>query len=83
MNKKSIENEAKRISNELLKKNNYNESFDNLISNLIDKKYNEYYIKIIHIIIKILSNSIEIEDINNFKYTYKNYNLNYIIFLTF
>lgn len=70
MNKKSIENEAKRISNELLKKNNYNESFDNLISNLIDKKYNEYYIKIIHIIIKILSNSIEIEDINNFKYTY-------------
>ena len=58
MNKKSIENEAKRISNELLKKNNYNESFDNLISNLIDKKYNEYYIKIIHIIIKILSNSI-------------------------
>ena len=27
MNKKSIENEAKRISNELLKKNNYNESF--------------------------------------------------------
>ena len=70
MNKKSIENEAKIISNELLKKNNYNESFDNLISNLIDKKYNEYYIKIIHIIIKILSNSIEIEDINNFKYTY-------------
>lgn len=70
MNKKSIENEAKRISNELLKKNNYNESFDNLISNLIDKKYSEYYIKIIHIIIKILSNSIEIEDINNFKYTY-------------
>ena len=70
MDKKIIENEAKRISNELLKKNNYNESFDNLISNLIDKKYNEYYIKIIHIIIKILSNSIEIEDINNFKYTY-------------
>ena len=39
MNKKSIENEAKRISNELLKKNKYNESFDNLISSLINKKY--------------------------------------------
>ena len=39
MNKKSIENEAKRISNELLKKNNYNESFDDLINSLINKKY--------------------------------------------
>ena len=39
MNKKSIENEAKRISNELLKKNNYNESFDDLINSLIKKKY--------------------------------------------
>lgn len=37
MNKKSIENEAKRISNELLKKNNYNESFDDLINSLIKK----------------------------------------------
>ena len=39
MNKKSIENEAKRISNEIHKKNNYNESFDDLINSLIKKKY--------------------------------------------
>ena len=64
MNKKSIENEAKRISNELLKKNNYNESFDDLINSLINKKYISYNVT------KNMSSYIEIVSINPFVYNY-------------
>ena len=60
MNKKSIENEAKRISNELLKKNKYNESFDNLISSLINKKYINNISTISYNVTKIMSSYIEI-----------------------
>ena len=70
MNKKSIENEAKRISNELLKKNNYNESFDNLISSLINKKYINNISTISYNVTKIMSSYIEIVSINPFVYNY-------------
>ena len=69
MNKKSIENEAKRISNELLKKNNYNESFDDLINSLIKKKYINN-ISISYNVTKNMSNYIEIVSINPFVYNY-------------
>jgi len=67
MNKKSIENEAKRISNELLKKNNYNESFDDLINSLINKKYIN---NISYNVTKNMSSYIEIVSINPFVYNY-------------
>ena len=67
MNKKSIENEAKRISNELLKKNNYNESFDDLINSLIKKKYIS---TISYNVTKNMSSYIEIVSINPFVYNY-------------
>ena len=70
MNKKSIENEAKRISNELLKKNNYNKSFDDLINSLINKKYINNISTISYNITKIMSNYIEIVSINPFVYNY-------------
>ena len=70
MNKKSIENEAKRISNELLKKNKYNESFDNLISSLINKKYINNISTISYNDTKIMSSYIEIVSINPFVYNY-------------
>ena len=70
MNKKSIENEAKRISNELLKKNKYNESFDNLISALINKKYINNISTISYNVTKIMSSYIEIVSINPFVYNY-------------
>lgn len=70
MNKKSIENEAKRISNELLKKNNYNESFDDLINSLINKKYINNISTISYNVTKIMSNYIEIVSINPFVYNY-------------
>lgn len=70
MNKKSIENEAKRISNELLKKNNYNESFDDLINSLINKKYINNISTISYNVTKIMSNYIEIVLINPFVYNY-------------
>ena len=70
MNKKSIENEAKRISNELLKKNKYNESFDNLISFLINKKYINNISTISYNVTKIMSSYIEIVSINPFVYNY-------------
>ena len=70
MNKKSIENEAKRISNELLKKNNYNESFDNLVSSLINKKYINNISTISYNVTKLMSSYIEIVSINPFVYNY-------------
>ena len=70
MNKKSIENEAKRISNELLKKNKYNESFDNLISSLINKKYINNISTISYNVTKIMSSYFEIVSINPFVYNY-------------
>lgn len=70
MNKKSIENEAKRISNELLKNNKYNESFDNLISSLINKKYINNISTISYNVTKIMSSYIEIVSINPFVYNY-------------
>ena len=70
MNKKSIENEAKRISNELIKKNNYNESFDDLINSLINKKYINNISTISYNVTKIISNYIEIVSINPFVYNY-------------
>lgn len=70
MNKKSIENEAKRISNELLKKNNYNESFDDLINFLIKKKYINSISTISYNVTKNMSNYIEIVSINPFVYNY-------------
>lgn len=70
MDKKSIENEAKRISNELLKKNNYNESFDDLINSLINKKYINNISTISYNVTKIMSNYIEIVSINPFVYNY-------------
>ena len=70
MNKKSIENEAKRISNELLKKNKYNESFDNLISSLINKKYINNISTISYNVTKNMSSYIEIVSINPFIYNY-------------
>jgi len=70
MNKKSIENEAKRISNELLKKNNYNESFDDLINSLIKKKYINNISTISYNVTKNMSNYIEIVSINPFVYNY-------------
>lgn len=70
MNKKSIENEAKRISNELLKKNNYNRSFDDLINSLINKKYINNISTISYNATKIMSNYIEIVSINPFVYNY-------------
>lgn len=70
MNKKSIENEAKRISNELLKKNNYNESFDDLINSLINKKYINNISTISYNVTKNMSSYIEIVSINPFFYNY-------------
>ena len=70
MNKKSIENEAKRISNELLKKNNYNESFDDLINSLINKKYINNITTISYNVTKNMSSYIEIVSINPFVYNY-------------
>lgn len=70
MNKKSIEDEAKRISNELLKNNKYNESFDNLISSLINKKYINNISTISYNVTKIMSSYIEIVSINPFVYNY-------------
>lgn len=70
MNKKSIENEAKRISNELLKKNNYNESFDDLINSLIKKKYINSISTISYNVTKNMSSYIEIVSINPFVYNY-------------
>ena len=70
MNKKSIENEAKRISNKLLKKNNYNKSFDDLINSLINKKYINNISTISYNVTKIMSNYIEIVSINPFFYNY-------------
>lgn len=70
MNKKSIENEAKRISNELLKKNNYNESFDDLINSLINKKYINNISTISYNVTKNMSSYIEIVSINPFIYNY-------------
>jgi hypothetical protein len=70
MNKKSIENEAKRISNELLKKNNYNESFDDLINSLINKKYINNISTISYNVTKNMSSYIEIVSINPFVYNY-------------
>ena len=70
MNKKNIENEAKRISNELLKKNNYNKSFDDLINSLINKKYINNISTISYNVTKIMSNYIEIVSINPFFYNY-------------
>lgn len=70
MNKKSIENEAKRISNELLKKNNYNESFDDLINSLINKKYINNISTISYNVTKNMSSFIEIVSINPFVYNY-------------
>lgn len=70
MNKKSIENEAKRISNELLKKNNYNKSFDDLINSLINKKYINNISTISYNVTKNISNYIEIVSINPFVYNY-------------
>lgn len=70
MNKKSIENEAKRISNELLKKNNYNESFDDLINSLIKKKYINNISTILYNVTKNMSSYIEIVSINPFVYNY-------------
>lgn len=70
MNKKSIENEAKRISNELLKRNNYNKSFDDLINSLINKKYINNISTISYNATKIMSNYIEIVSINPFVYNY-------------
>ena len=70
MNKKSIENEAKRISNELLKKNNYNESFDDLINSLIKKKYINNISIISYNVTKNMSSYIEIVSINPFVYNY-------------
>lgn len=70
MNKKNIENEAKRISNELLKKNNYNKSFDELINSLINKKYINNISTISYNVTKIMSNYIEIVSINPFVYNY-------------
>ena len=70
MNKKSIENEAKRISNELLKKNNYNESFDDLINSLINKKYINNISTISYNVTKLMSSYIEIVSINPFVYNY-------------
>ena len=70
MNKKSIENEAKRISIELLKKNNYNESFDDLINSLINKKYINNISTISYNVTKNMSSYIEIVSINPFVYNY-------------
>lgn len=70
MNKKSIENEAKRISNELLKKNNYNKSFDDLINSLINKKYINNISTISYNVTKNMSSYIEIVSINPFVYNY-------------
>ena len=70
MNKKSIENEAKRISNELLKKNNYNESIDDLINSLINKKYINNISTISYNVTKNMSSYIEIVSINPFVYNY-------------
>lgn len=70
MNKKSIKNEAKRISNELLKKNNYNESFDDLINSLINKKYINNISTISYNVTKNMSSYIEIVSINPFVYNY-------------
>lgn len=70
MNKKNIENEAKRISNELLKKNNYYKSFDELINSLINKKYINNISTISYNVTKIMSNYIEIVSINPFVYNY-------------
>lgn len=70
MNKKSIENEAKRISNELLKNNKYNESFDNLVSSLINKKYINNISTISYNVTKLMSSYIEIVSINPFVYNY-------------
>ena len=70
MNKKSIEDEAKRISNELLKNNKYNESFDNLINSLINKKYINSISTISYNVTKIMSSYIEIVSINPFVYNY-------------
>ena len=70
MNKKSIEDEAKRISNELLKNNKYNESFDNLIRSLINKKYINNISTISYNVTKIMSSYIEIVSINPFVYNY-------------
>lgn len=70
MNKKNIENEAKRISNELLKKNNYNKSFNELINSLINKKYINNISTISYNVTKIMSNYIEIVSINPFVYNY-------------
>ena len=66
MNKKSIENEAKRISNELLKKNNYND----LINSLINKKYINNISTISYNVTKNMSSYIEIVSINPFVYNY-------------
>lgn len=70
MDKKIIENEAKRISNELLKKNNYNESFDDLINSLINKKYINNISTISYNVTKNMSSYIEIVSINPFAYNY-------------
>ena len=70
MDKKIIKNEAKRISNELLKKNNYNESFDDLINSLINKKYINNISTISYNVTKNMSSYIEIVSINPFIYNY-------------
>lgn len=70
MNKKALENEAKRISKELIKKNQYTESFDSLINEYINKKYIDKKHIISYKVIKILSNYIEIASIDPFSYNY-------------
>ena len=48
MDNKLIEEEAMRITDELININKSNKSLDNLFSNLIDDKYKKYDIKVLY-----------------------------------
>ena len=70
MKKISIEKEAYKIANEILKKNEYTISFHELIHSIIDKNYINNVTEITFLITKILSNQIEIKNIDPFNYIF-------------
>lgn len=70
MKKFLIKKEAHKIANEILKTNKYTISFDEVINSLIDKKYINNITEITFLITKILSNKIEIKNIDPFHYIF-------------
>ena len=55
MDNKKIKNEAERIANELIKKNDNSESLDTIIDKLIKKEFNKFKMSILIYVTKILS----------------------------